>query len=220
MEKKVAERRLSEFRSTDPWDYAAPEDEVQLLDLPARLFAWVDGSGDPNGPEFAGAIGALYGLSYAARMSYRSGNPPPGWGAYAVGVLQGQWDIASGDSMFDPRRKDRLVWRVMIRQPPFLRPELFERFRAEAREKAVKKGDIDPAWFDRLELGMTDAGRFAQILHRGPYADEAATFARLDSCMAAKGLKRASKTHREIYLSDPRRTAPERMKTILRVALA
>ncbi len=208
-----------EFKVSDPWDYKAHADQPDIIELTDRSFAWISGQGDPNGLDFAQATGALYSLSYAVRMSYRAPEAPAGAGAYVVGVLQGQWDISAADGQFDPAHKERLVWTIMIRQPAFLDQVLFARFRDEARAKAVKKKEVPPVWFDRLEFGLRDGGRVAQILHWGPYDDEPATFARLEAALATRGLQRSGHTHREIYHSDPRKTAPEKMKTILRVAL-
>lgn len=220
MAKPKEARQLPEFDKTDPWDYKAPEGEALVLDLPARLFVRIEGKGAPSGEEFSHAVGALYGFSYAVRMSYRSADAPAGAGAYKVGLLQGQWSIADIRRAYDPSRKENLVWTVMIRQPDFLDLDLFQRFRDEARAKAKKKKEVDPAIFDRLGFGMADSGRFAQILHRGSYDDEPAAFARLEADLKARGMKRASKDHREIYLGDPGRVAPEKLRTILRVAIA
>ena len=154
---------IKEFKETDPWDYSAEEDRAHVLTLPNRRFAWIEGSGDPNGPVFAAATTALYGLSYAVRMSYRSEMAPQGSGPYTVGVLQGRWDIAAGESFFDPAHKGKLTWVIMIRQPDFLDEKLFTRFREEARAKAIKKKTIEPEYFDRLRFGERDSGRYAKF---------------------------------------------------------
>ncbi len=216
----IAMAETKEFKITDPWDYKAPMNMAQILTLPERSFAWIEGEGDPNGPVFAQAVGALYALSYTARMSYRSPKPPKGAASYSVGLLQGRWDIRAGESMFDPKKKEALAWVIMIRQPDFLDKALFRKFVEDARAKIVKKGEADPAWIDRLRFGLRDGGRFAQIMHRGPYDDEPATFARLEEYLAAQGLSRSGKFHWEIYHSDARRTPPERLRTILRVQVA
>ncbi|MGO8692554.1 MAG: GyrI-like domain-containing protein [Rectinemataceae bacterium] len=210
---------IKEFKETDPWDYSAEEDRAQVLTLPNRRFAWIEGGGDPNGPVFAAATTALYGLSYAVRMSYRSEMAPQGSGPYTVGVLQGRWDIAAGESFFDPAHKGKLTWVIMIRQPDFLDEKLFTRFREEARAKAIKKKTIESEYFDRLCFGERDGGRYAQILHRGPYADESKTFTRLEEYLSAQGLHRDGKWHWELYHGDPRRVAPAKLKTFLRVQL-
>jgi hypothetical protein len=106
----------------------------------------------------------------------------------------------------------------MIRQPGFLDTSGFEHFRDVAKEKAEKKKE-PIACFERLEFGMLAEGRCAQILHRGPYDDEPATFARMEADLAKEGWIRLSMDHREIYLSDPRKSKPAAMKTILRVQI-
>ncbi len=210
----------TEFKVTDSWDYKAPADSAQILTLPDRRFAWIEGKGDPNGKEFAQATGALYSLSYSVRMSYRSSNAPKGAVPYTVGVLQGRWDLQSGDTLFDPHNKDKYMWVVMIRQPDFLNEKFFVHFVEEARGKAEKKREIDSIWFDRLRFGPRDGGRFAQIMHIGPYDSEPQTFARLEASLNGQGVSRHGKWHWEIYHSDPRRTAPEKLRTILRVQIA
>jgi hypothetical protein len=210
---------VKEFKTTDPWDYKAPADKAQVVTLQERRFAWIAGQGDPNGPDFQQATGALYGFSYAVRMSYRGEKPPRDAGPYTVGLLQGRWDIVTGQGGFSPAHKDRLAWIIMIRQPDFLDEALFSRFVEEARVKAAKKGEVDPRWFDGLRFGLRDGGRFAQIMHVGPYDAEPATFALLERSLAEQGAARRNKRHWEIYHGDPRRTKPEKLKTILRVEI-
>jgi hypothetical protein len=208
-----------EFKKTDPHDYKASASTVEILDLQPRLFAWIDGVGDPNGDAFAGAVEALYTYSYTVRMSGKSENPPAGWFPYVVGVLQGRWTLKEGCTEFDPRRKADLAWTVMIRQPSFLDMPLHGHLLEKATKKARAKGPNAVPWLERLQLGNREGGRYAQILHNGPYDDEPATFARMEQELAAHGEKRDGHHHGELYLTDPRKSAPEKMRTILRVAL-
>jgi hypothetical protein len=208
---------VKEFTATDPWDYKASAGTVQVLGLPDRRFAWIEGQGDPNGPVFAQAMGALYSLTYTARMSYKAKDPPKGAGPYKVGLLQGRWDLRAGEKGYSTSNKGGLAWVVMIRQPDFLDDALFKRFVSQARDKAARKGEVDPAWFDRLTLGFRDAGRYAQIMHVGPYDAEPATFELLERQLAEQCIERVGKWHWEIYHGDPRRSKPENLRTILRV---
>ncbi len=211
------EKQGREFKDSDPWDYKAGEGEISLIDLPPRLFCWIEGEGDPNGNAFAQATGALYGFSYAVRMNYKAAEPVPSAYAYTVGVLQGRWSLKPGEVSYDADRKECLAWAIMIRQPEFLSPALFERFREEAKAKAIKKKEIDAAFFDCLRYGERDGGRYAQILHIGPFDEEPESFARLEHGLSKAGLKRQGKHHWELYHSDPRKSAPEKLRTILRV---
>jgi len=147
-------------------------------------------------------------------MSDKNGLAPEGFVPYTVGPLEGEWSLAVGKA-YDPRDKSALGWTIMIRQPDFLDKAAFARFRALAKDKAAKKKEPTSP-FNRLEFGLRAEGLCAQILHRGPYDAEPAAFARMEACLAEEGYSRLSKDHREIYLSDPRRTAPEKLKTILR----
>lgn len=215
-----------EFKKTDPFDYKASLDKVDILDLPMRRFASIEGAGDPNGEAFAAAVEALYTYSYAVRMSGKSGmdaknaHPPAGWFPYAVGVLQGLWTLQEGCTGFDPAKKSDLAWTLLIRQPSFLDEPLHELLLEKAIAKARAKGGKAISWLEKLKLGNREGGRFAQILHVGPYDDEPATFARLERLLADRGETRDGRHHAELYLTDPRRSTPERMRTILRVPLS
>lgn len=209
-----------EFKKTDPFDYKASPAKVEILDLPPRLFASIEGAGDPNGEAFAGAVEALYAYSYAVRMSGKDAHPPAGWFPYVVGVLQGRWTLREGCTRFDPSKKSDLAWTIMIRQPSFLERALHGQFLEQAVKKARAKGGNALPWLETLQLGEREGGRFAQILHEGTYNDEPATFERLERLLAEQGKVRDGHHHWELYLTDPRRSAPERMRTILRTALS
>lgn len=208
-----------EFKKTDPFDYKASLDKVEILDLPSRLFASIEGTGDPNGEAFAAAVEALYTYSYTVRMRGKDASPPAGWFPYAVGVLQGIWTLQEGCAGFDPSKKSDLAWTLLIRQPSFLDEPLHKSLLEKALAKARAKGGNALPWLEKLQLGNREGGRFAQILHAGPYDDEPATFARLEQQLAVLGEVRDGHHHWELYLTDPRKSAPEKMRTILRVAL-
>ncbi len=208
---------IMDFKKTDKELYSASEDRPKHLEVPELPFAFIKGRGDPNGTAFAEAVGTLYGFSYALRMSERNGIGPLGYVPYVVAPLEGLWSLAIGTA-YDPKDKSSLGWTIMIRQPSFLDAAGFERIRDFAKGKAEKKKE-STFCFERLQFGMLAEGVCAQILHRGPYDDEPATFARMEAVLAKEGWCRLSKDHREIYLSDPRKTQPELMKTVLRVQI-
>ncbi|MGE5561061.1 MAG: GyrI-like domain-containing protein [Chloroflexota bacterium] len=183
-----------------------------LLDVPKMLYAAVGGAGNPNdNPDFAAAMQALYAISYGVKMLPKKGPAPAGYYEYTIFPLEGIWDL---DSPPDPVAagldKDKLVWTVMIRQPDFVTPELLESVRAAA----AKKKDAPPV--ERVKLIEMADGLSVQMMHIGPYDAEPASFALMDRFCADNGLVRNGHHHREIYLSDPRRTAPEKLRTVLR----
>jgi hypothetical protein len=177
-----------------------------LVEVPELLFLMADGMGDPNtAPAYAEAVEALYGVAYALKFMLKRG---PAAADYTVMPLQGLW---WADDMASFTSGDRAAWRwtMMIAQPELVTRELFAQAAAEtARKKRL------PA-LPRLRLERFAEGRAAQIMHIGPYAAEAPTIERLHQFIAAQGLALRGK-HHEIYLSDPRRSAPERMQTIIR----
>ena len=190
-----------------------PSDKVPVIvEVPEMVYAAVTGRGDPNtSEEFARGLEALYGISYAIKMMPKSGVTPPGYLEYTVPPLEGLWDMATGRD-FDITRKDELAWTLLIRQPEFVTPELFEM----ARDKVVvKKGSGNPKIAEAVLLRLTE-GTCCQLLHIGPFDDEKASFERMDRFIGDTGYRRAEHAHHEIYLSDFRRVAPEKLRTILR----
>ncbi len=183
-----------------------------IVDVPAMSFIQVEGQGDPNGEDFAKAMAALYSLTYAVKMSYRSDAPPEGYYEYTIYPLEGVWDLV--DKAVPHTVKSNLKYALMIRQPAFVDAALFERF---LRETSRKKPNpyLDKASFVTIEEGLC-----CQMLHVGPYDDEPASFAAMEAYCRSNGYRRASKLHREIYLSDVRKTEPSRLKTVLRFTVA
>ncbi len=170
----------------------------------------IDGHGDPNSaPAYSEAIEALYTLSYTAKFALK--RSPAGLD-FAVMPLEGLWwtpDMAS----FSTANKSAWEWTAMIMQPAQVTHEVFE----QALESA--KGKKQLAAFDRLRLESFAEGLSAQVMYLGPYAKEGPTIARLHAFIAEQGYELAGK-HHEIYLSDPRRCAPEKLKTIIRQPMA
>lgn len=185
-----------------------PGTSPQIVDVPAIRFMMIDGSGDPNGEEFAKATEALYSLSYAVRMSYKSNDVPAGYYEYTVFPLEGVWDLL--DRSKPATDKSNFKYTIMIRQPDFLTEQGFERF----REQTMKK-KLNPL-LEMVRFEQTTDGLSCQMMHLGSFDDEPASFARMEAYCAEHGLTRASKIHREIYLSDPRKTEAAKLKTVLR----
>jgi hypothetical protein len=185
--------------------YSAKRDAA-FVEVPELKFAMVDGHGDPNeAPEYIEAVQALYSVSYTARFALK--RAPDGLD-YGVMPLEGLW-WAKDMSAFTTGDKSSWDWTMMIMQPEQVTREVFE----DARVAASRKKSL-PA-VDLLRLESFSEGRSAQLLHVGPYATEGPTIQRLHAFIADEGCEPVGK-HHEIYLNDPSRTAPEKLRTIIR----
>jgi hypothetical protein len=181
--------------------------EPAFVDVPELLFLTIDGHGDPNvSPVFRAAVEALYSVSYTLKFALK---PQLEW---KVMPLEGLWWVPDMEQ-FSTERKADWDWRLLIVQPELVDDELL----AAAVAKATAKRELPAAELLRLERYAE--GRAAQILHVGPYAAEGPTIERLHAFIAAQGFERAG-LHHEIYLGDPRRAAPEKLKTIVRQPVA
>jgi hypothetical protein len=185
-----------------------PKSQPSIIAVPAMRFAILEGHGDPNGEAFAEAVAALYSLSYAVKMSYKSKMIPDGYYDYTVFPLEGVWDLV--DKTRTSADKSNYAYTIMIRQPDFLTAELAARFITEVKKKKPN------AWLDQIRLEELEEGTCCQMLHLGSYDDEPASFAQMEAFCSDHGYRRSGKTHREIYLSDPRRTETDKLKTVLR----
>lgn len=186
--------------------YSPSATEFTLVDVPAIRYLAVDGSGDPNTSDaYANAVEALYGVAYTLKFASKKTLGRD----FVVGPLEGLWR-ADDPAVFVARRKEKWDWTMMISQPDWITDDLV---RDAVATVAAKKDN--PALADLRPLTLTE-GSCVQILHLGPYDDEGPTLARLhDRYLPEHGLT-FNGDHHEIYLSDPRRTAPDRLRTILR----
>lgn len=189
-----------------------PSTNPVIIDIPKMPYAMVRGEGNPNGEGFSEAVEALYSFSYAVKMSYKGSEAPEGYYEYTVFPLEGVWDLI--DKSKPSTDKDNYKYTVMIRQPDFLTEELFHRF----LESTMKKKP-NPS-LEKLTLGEITEGLSCQMMHIGSYDDEPASFERMEDFCRDNGYLRASKIHREIYLSDPRRVEAAKMKTVLRFSVS
>ncbi len=190
--------------------YAPSAEEPALVDVPALSFLMLDGSGDPNtSPEYQEAVQALYGLSYACKFALKKG---PSGLDYAVMPLEGLW-WAGDMAAFTAGARADWRWTMMIAQPEAVTPEFFQ----QVRDEAVRKKGL--AVLAKVRLETFHEGLAAQIMHVGPFSAEGPTVERLHHFIDEQGYARTGK-HHEIYLSDPRRSAPEKMKTVIRQPVA
>lgn len=186
--------------------YAPSAKEFAIVDVPPMRYLAIDGHGDPNSaPSYREAVEALFGVAYAVKFvsKRRLGRD------FVVAPLEGLW-WADDQGAFVARDKDAWNWTMLIAQPDWIDEDAVASAVAAVRAKAPS-----PA-LDRLRLEHLHEGRSAQILHIGSYDDEAPTLARLhDEWMPQHGLT-FNGPHHEVYLSDARRTAPEKLRTVLR----
>lgn len=186
----------------------APPREFSLVDVPPMRYLAVEGHGDPNvAPEYVEAVEALFAVAYAAKFRSRSELGRD----LVVAPLEGLWR-ADDPATFVTREKSAWSWTMLIAQPDWVDDELA----AAAVESARAKAKGGRPGLERLRLVELREGTCVQILHLGSYDDEAPTLARLhDEWMPQHGLT-FNGDHHEIYLSDARRTAPEKLRTVLR----
>lgn len=196
-------------------DLYLPKTKPMIIEVPCMTFIMVEGKGNPNTcAAYQNAMEVLYGLSYGIKMSKMNGTQPEGYFEYVVPPLEGLWWV--DDALFDGVNitdKDKFCWISMIRQPEFVTQEVFE---TAKQTLLAKKPDID---FSTTRLKTLTEGLCCQVMHIGPYDDEPATIKKLEKYILDEGYEpdfSRERMHHEIYLSDPRRTAPERCKTVIR----
>lgn len=188
--------------------YYPSKKEVTVVDVPEMNFLMIDGQGDPNTSEvYQQAVEALFTVSYTLKFMIKKGETAID---YAVMPLEGLW-WAEDMSQFSAENKDAWLWTAMIMQPEYVTRELFE----EAKMQAAKKKDL-PA-LPRMRFEAFHEGQAAQIMHIGPYSEEGPTIGKIHNFIREQGGKLRGK-HHEIYLGDPRRTAPEKLKMVIRQA--
>lgn len=183
-----------------------PVGTFELVDVPAMTFFMVDGSGDPNlAPAYRDAVEALYAASYTLKFMSKATLSRD----YVVPPLEGLWwaeDMAS----FEGRRKDDWSWTMMIMVPDFIDASMAR----QAVDAAAKKRALPG--LSKLRMARLEEGRAAQTMHVGPYDAEGPILAYLHETFLPENALTEAGHHHEIYLGDPRKTAPEKLKTILR----
>ncbi len=196
-----------DFKKTLKHLYQPGKTDFELVDVPEMQFLMIDGNGDPNTAiEYQHALEALYAVAYKLKFLSKKQLERD----YVVPPLEGLWWAEDMDAFTTQRDKSQWSWTMMIMTPEWIAPEMFEQALAASSAKEP------PAALDKLRLEAYHEGLSAHILHIGSYDDEAPTLARLHhEWMPANGLT-FNGLHHEIYLSDPRRVAPEKLKTVLR----
>ena len=217
---KRNKRNFWKGKSTMAFDYKKeykefyfPPKKPHLITVPAMNFVAVRGKGNPNDPngEYKTAMELLYGIAFTIKMSYKGSHQIDGYFEYVVPPLEGLWQQPGVEGV-DFAHKETYTWTSMIRLPEFVTRETFDWAVQEATAK--KKKDFSKAEFLTYEEGLC-----VQCMHIGPYDAEPETLAQMDAFAAKQGCEldfSDTRFHHEIYLGDPRRTAPEKLKTVLR----
>ena len=194
-------------------EYYMPKNKPAIVDVPAMNYIAVRGKGDPNEESgaYQEAIGLLYGIAYTIKMSKKGCHQIEGYFDYVVPPLEGFW-WQEGIEGIDYAHKENFCWISVIRLPDFVKEEDVEWAKAEAEKK--KKTD-----FSKVEFFTYEEGLCVQCMHNGPYDDEPATVGLMHAYMEQEGYVldiNDERMHHEIYLSDARKTAPDKLKTVIR----
>lgn len=194
-------------------EFYMPKNKPEIVDVARAKYIAVRGKGNPNevGGEYQQAVGILYAIAYTLKMSYKSDYKIEGFFEYVVPPLEGFWwqDNVIGVDYSD---KSTFNWISVIRLPDFVTEADF----SWAVETASKKKKMDCS---RAEYLTIDEGLCVQMMHIGPYDDEPASVAMMKAFLEENGYitdLNENRKHHEIYLSDPRKSAPEKMKTVIR----
>lgn len=192
--------------------YYLPDSKPVLVKVPPFKFISITGQGDPNDKPFQDIIGVLYSLSYAVKMSPKNNFAPDDYFEYAVYPLEGIWDLTEEAKQNKSLTLDKsqLVFNLMIRQPDFVIPA----FALEIIERTKRK-KYHPL-LEKVRFEIIEDNKCIQMMHTGSYDDEPESFKLMEDFCLENGLKRESKKHREIYLSDFRKVSPDKLKTVLR----
>ncbi len=198
-------------------EYYMPKNKPSIVEVPTMNFIAVRGHGDPNeeGGEYKQAIELLYGIAYTIKMSKKGSYNIEGYFDYVVPPLEGLWE-QEGAEKIDYSHKEKFSWTALIRLPDFVKREDFDWAVKEATEK--KKKD-----FSKVEFFTYNEGICVQCMHLGSYDDEPATIGIMHDFAQENGYAEdigTERLHHEIYLSDPRKTSPEKLKTVIRVPVS
>ena len=195
-----------DFKKTLKHLYEPSAKSPETVDVPEMAFLMIDGKGDPNtAQEYQDAVEALYGTAFTLKFMLKKRGETPD---YTMPPLEGLWG-AEDMSVFVQEQKDEWLWTMMIMQPEFVAQDMVSDAVEALREKK------NPAAISKLRFETYHEGLSVQIMHIGPYAEEGPTIEKLHGFAFDEGYTLRGK-HHELYLSDPRRVAPEKMRTVLR----
>jgi hypothetical protein len=193
-----------DFKKTQKALYLPSAKTIELIDVPPMQYAMIDGKGPPGNDTYIAALGWLYPVSYGIKFRSKLELKQD----YVVPPLEGLW-WAEDYTAYTSDRRDEWLWTMMIRVPDWINQTIFDACVAKA---AIKLGN-PPA---TLRLETLHEGQCAQIMHIGPYKDEGPTIAKIHYQFIPDHGLIENGNHHEIYLGDPRKTAPEKLRTVLR----
>ena len=194
-------------------DLYLPKTEPSIIKIPEMVFVAVDGKGDPNETdgEYKDALEVIYGIQYTIKMSKKGASVPNGYFDYVVPPLEGLWWTM--EKKIDIKNKAKFNWISMIRLPEYVNKEVFKWACEEASKK--KKLNTEKAYLLKITEGLC-----VQCMHIGSYDNEPKTLALIDDYINKNNLVNDindKRRHHEIYLSDPRKVEPSKLKTVLRI---
>ncbi len=184
--------------------YAPKNKAFELLTIPRMTYLAIDGEGSPESTNFAGATQAIYSMAYPLKFLSKKELGRD----YAVPPLEGLW-WADDPAVYVSGQRDKWKWTLLSHVPEWITPDQVEGIKEKALAKGIKAAN-------KVRLRSIEEGLSFQMLFIGPYADEAPVLAELHDHIMPSGGYTFNGKHHEIYLSDPRRTAPEKLKTVLR----
>lgn len=202
-----------EWEKAEPELYS-PKNQPQIITVPRQNFIMIKGEGNPNLPDFSERVGVLYSIAWPVKMQFKAfcrnhpeQQPNYDYSEYAIFPLEGFWTSLNAA---DPTNKELFRYTIMIRQPDFITEEMFLAA-VETAERKKPHPFLAEAAFGTMEDGLC-----VQMLHKGSFDDEPASFSEMDRFTEEKSFRRLNEFHREIYLGDPRKGLPEKRRTILR----
>ncbi len=204
-----------EWRKKDKSLYL-PKPVPTLIEIPNMNYLTLKGTGNPNNEQFTVDVEALYALSYGIRMLPKSGITPDGYFEYTVFPLEGHWGytdegiMLSKSGQISVDLKDYFKYTIMIRQPDFVTPKLVEEVRQKVMLKK-KNPQLSHVNFETIAEGLS-----LQMMHLGSYDNEPESFKLMEDYCNHNNLERLYKSHKEIYLTDPKKVIPEKLKTTIR----
>lgn len=193
--------------------YAGAKRRVEEIEIPPVQVIAVTGNQPPASRQYQDAIAVLYGIAFSLKMGLKFGKlrAPAGYFDYKVGALETLWWSEGGE--LDISNPKTLRWKAYLMVPPFVTKKVFEEARAMAKARHPQLP------FDLAAMATVDEPRAVQMLHVGPYDREGPTIDLLNTYVEEHGLEVIGR-HHEIYLGDPRRTAPEKLRTVIRLSVA
>ena len=194
-----------------------PKKQPAKIELKPMKYFTIEGIGNPNSKEFSEAVRVLYAMSYGVKTAPKKGKTPDGYFDYTVYPLEGFWSLNDvGIKQFKEDKvfcKKDLMFKLMIRQPEFIRSD----FALKIVEDISKSKPNE--YNKRIKFEIIEEGLCVQALHLGSYDTETITFSTMNEYCEENKLQRLNLYHKEIYLNDPRKTEPEKNKTVLRYSV-